>query len=394
MKKLENFEELKATMINPLDNPDFYALLLCDDRYREMASHRGAFSMCHNYDLGSTIYKNYHDLLRVAIQQYLQNSDYQEYIKHYPNSTNLSYQKIVKDLSNALESPDKSDSLIQNDEKTVDRILGIGKNIDENNGKMRSIGWFYFKSHYLNPKLSNSPVENNAIKHRLYLAVDTNEIAEMANKIIEKCNQKDLPYDFKVRINFNVRKERQQCDSIVIYLTDEEQVVEYVNFINEIIEEDKELSKHIYKPSPHLGIVNDYIGYGFEPQLRIGKTSYSSLLRETVISIPTKKIAINILQSLANQKNIEKYQELIDILNRTGEKTPQEYEELRKYFSEYFKQKNMNLGEIKELRQEISRNLVKIHPQLPKDNMFNIDVEDVLYQLYLEKQQSEIDNER
>lgn len=290
--------------------------------------------------------------------------------------------------------------------------------MDENNGTLYSVGWFYFKSHHLNPNLSNNPIRSNNVKHRLYLTVDTNERAEIANKIIEKYNQKGIPYNFKVHINFKKRKKNQQSDTIVIYLADEEQVVEYVNFINEIIEENKELSKHIHKPSPHLGIVNDYIGYGFEPQLETGKTSYSKLLKEAVGSISTTKIAINILQSLVNPKfrkvydgytpeglkyykpnelkemplaPIEKYQELIDLLKKS-EKTPEEYEELRKYFYGYFKRENMNLDEIKELRRQILKNLVKKYPQLPENNMFDINVDNALYQVSLEEQLPEIDS--
>ncbi len=399
MKRLENFKELKKTMINPLDNPEFYALLLGDDRYKWEA-----FSLCHNYELGSTTAKNYYNLLCIAIQQYLQNLDYQKYIKRHPNDAQQSYQTMLKVLSNVLKSEDNLENFINKNAETAERVFGIGEHTVEDRGKtyINSVGWFYFKSHHLNPNLSNNHIRSDKVKHRLYLTVDTNERAEIANKIIEKCNQKGIPYNFKVHINFKKRKENQQSDTIVIYLADEEQVVEYVNFINEIIEENKELRKHIHKPSPHLGIVNDYIGYGFEPRLNQGRTSYSKLLKESVSSISTLKLAINILQILAtpglrrrygchipegfkyyHKPNdlkemqlapIEKYQELIALL-RKSKKTPQEYEELRKCFSGYFKRENMDLDVIKELRQQISKNLVKKYPQLSENNMFDIDVD-------------------
>ena len=103
-----------------------------------------------------------------------------------------------------------------------------------------------------------------------------------SNEEKEKCNEKGLPYCFKMRVGGSTTK-ACESDTIVIYLETEEQVVEYINIINEIIEENKELKDHIHKPSPHLGIVSEYIGYGFEPdnkgKNRGDQKSYSEFIK-------------------------------------------------------------------------------------------------------------------
>ncbi len=291
MKKIESFKELKSIMINPLNNPDFYALLLGDDRYRVKPKSVGHFSLCNSYDIGCSDKNDYYTLWNIIIDQYLKNVDYKRFIECYPNSTLESFENVKKLLLNALASQNNLENFIKRNIDSLRKMLGITKDLEVDNG-----GWFYFKSQYLNPNLDADSIRLGNIKHRLYLTADSNNRVCIANKIVEKCNQKNLPYNFKILMDFRKNVTNRQSDTVVIYLTDEIQVVEYINFINDIIDENEELKKHIFKPSPHLGIINDYLGYGFEPNLHEERLSYSALLREAVKNIPFESIANNILQ--------------------------------------------------------------------------------------------------
>ena len=279
---MKDFNEIMDNMVNPLENPDFYALLMADNRYYSSIGDDGAFSMCHNYDLGSTTFETYHELLSVALKEYLSNmNSYEEYIKKYPNASEESFFKMKKVFLNLINSPDTLISFLKRNHKNIEQILGLMTQTDEN-GNLYQTGWMYFKSHHLNPNDEHHPIKSSNVRHRLYLTVDIEKRADITQRIIEECNKRKLPYNFKVHINFKKRKENQQSDTLVIYLENEKQVVQYTNLINEIIENNIELKKHTHKPSPHLGIINDYIGYGFEPKLNSGKTSYSKILKQSI----------------------------------------------------------------------------------------------------------------
>lgn len=411
MEGFKSFDDIREVMINPLDNPDFYAMLIGDQRYKSTIGDSGTFSLCHNYELGSTTYANWVELWKVAINEFLNNVSYQEFKNRYPTSTEELFQNTRKRLQTLLETEGNLDSWNSKNIEGLKKLLRVGSDsIDEKNKRPYGLGWFYFRSQALNPRDIQDEIKNEDVKHRLYLTVDSENRVKMVSRIIEKCNEKKLPYNFKVHMNFAKKKENQQSDTIVIYLSEENQVVEYVNFINEVLDEDKDLKSHTYKASPHLGIIDDYIGYGFEPKLEVGKTSYSKLLKQSVKGCATKKMAIDIFSFLADKdirrkygaftpegmrlykpsekeemklESTERYEELLETI-KNGEVTSEEYEAIRKYLSGYFKRENMKVDEIYSLRENISKALVKAYPQLLENNMFNIDVDEIKYEIDLD----------
>ena len=82
----------------------------------------------------------------------------------------------------------------------------------------------------------------------------------------------------------------------------------------------------------------------------------------------------------------ERYGELLEIIKK-GEATTEEYDIIRKYLSGYFKRENMEVDEIYILRENISKGLVKLYPQLPENNMFNIDVDEIKYEMDLDEEE-------
>ena len=127
-------------------------------------------------------------------------------------------------------------------------------------------------------------IHKESVKHRIYLTVDDEYRPIMAQEIIKKCEEQGIPYYFKVFYSPREHQYNQQSDTMVLYLENDRQVVQYVNFINEIIEQNPEMTKHIHKPSPHLGIVNEFIGYGFEPQFQVNgdRVSYSQFMQNVI----------------------------------------------------------------------------------------------------------------
>lgn len=399
MSKFTNFEMLMENMINPLDNPEFYGLILGDDRWRNY----GAFSLCHDFDLGCTTIENYHGLLALALEKFVENTSEEEFKKKFKYNGN--YKKLQEYFKKIINANDKQRALIKfashkPNESLVKKGLQLGEQISD--GKIISSGWFYFKSHALNPQLCEKHIHSDDVKHRLYITIDADDRAEMARNIIEQCEQRGIPYNFKIYKNFHGKKSNQQSDTMVIYLATEEQVVEYANFIDEIIQENPNLKTHIHSPSPHLGIISEYLGYGFEPKLENGKTSYSKMLKEAVGSISIeerRKIAINSMTPLTDNKkwehmisyrpNIESYllpsemwkiklenpqyyREIIGLLQK-GDKTPEESEKVRNALSTYYRRCENDLEEIQKLRELLVEGIIRVYPQLPVDNMFRID---------------------
>lgn len=399
MSKFTNFEMLMENMINPLDNPEFYGLILGDDRWRN----NGAFSLCHDFDLGCTTIENYHGLLALALEKFVENTSEEEFKKKFKYNGN--YKKLQEYFKKIINANDKHRALIKfashkPNESLVKKGLQLGEQISD--GKINNGGWIYFKSHALNPKLCENHIHSADVRHRLYITMDADGRPEMARKIIEECEQRGIPYNFKIYKNFHGKKSNQQSDTMVIYLATEEQVVEYANFIDEIIQESPNLKNHIHSPSPHLGIVSQYLGYGFEPKLENGKTSYSKMLKEAVINIgleERREIAINTITPLTDNKkwghmisyspNIESsllpsemwkiklenpqyYREIIQLLQK-GDKTPEESEKVRNALSTYYRRCENDLEEIQKLRELLVESIIRVYPQLPADNMFGIE---------------------
>ena len=58
----------------------------------------------------------------------------------------------------------------------------------------------------------------------------------------------------------------QQDDTLVMYVDNEERLIEYINILNEMIDNNKEYQENIHEPSAHLYGIDKRIGYGFEPK--------------------------------------------------------------------------------------------------------------------------------
>lgn len=133
-------------------------------------------------------------------------------------------------------------------------------------------GWLHVKSRYLNGKRgSDFPVS-----HRLYLNVETIDVHKVANELIKKCDEYNIPYYFK----FDDFGDRD--DTLVLY-SDTEKLPFYINMLKEIAKENPEIKSRSKRPPILTGKIDEWIGYGSEPAVRNGKRSSFNLVRSTCI---------------------------------------------------------------------------------------------------------------
>ena len=114
--------------------------------------------------------------------------------------------------------------------------------------------WSIFESKKVIPL--GEGLDNDSVKHRLYLNCDSDIIHRVANQFIIRCQEKNIPYLFKF-------SKGGRDDSFVIY-SDDNNLDNYINIINRIIKENN-LYKKIHRPPVVTGLVNNYIGYGSNP---------------------------------------------------------------------------------------------------------------------------------
>ena len=133
-------------------------------------------------------------------------------------------------------------------------------------------GWLHVKSRYLNGKRGT----DFPISHRLYLNVEPVDIHKVANELIKKCDEYNVPYYFK----FDEFGNRD--DTLVVY-SDTEKLPFYINMLKEIAKENPEIKSRSKRPPILTGKIDGWIGYGSEPEVRNGKRSSFNLVRSDCI---------------------------------------------------------------------------------------------------------------
>lgn len=128
--------------------------------------------------------------------------------------------------------------------------------------------WEHIDSSYIRMGLH----KRQKTEHRLYINCDSTKTYLIGKKLIEKCEEKKMSYYFK----FDPYGDR--ADTIVIYC-DTHNLPSYVKIINEIIKEE-DLASSLHRPPLLTGKINQYIGYGSEPQEENGKPTSFNIKRE------------------------------------------------------------------------------------------------------------------
>lgn len=145
-------------------------------------------------------------------------------------------------------------------------------------------GWNHISKKYL----SFFEEEIPKIKHRLYLNINSTYIEKFAQIFTEKCMRDNLPFYYKYD-DYAAR-----ADTLVIY-SDTKNLFKYINILEEIKKENKnEIEENIKKPPILTANIDNWIGYGSEPQIE-GKYSYTNIREKSF-----KKILYNFNKNWTN----------------------------------------------------------------------------------------------
>ena len=147
--------------------------------------------------------------------------------------------------------------------------------------------WVHVCSRYLTAKQDKYP----NIEHRLYIDTESLDTYKMLNLLMEKFDEHHLPYYFK----FDEFADRD--DTIVIYSTTEN-LIKYVELLQEIKREHPDLVSRVKEPPILTGKIDNWIGYGSEPSRTPDGKNHSfneirSKLIEPAITKTTKSWIMN-----------------------------------------------------------------------------------------------------
>jgi hypothetical protein len=134
-------------------------------------------------------------------------------------------------------------------------------------------GWVHVASRYVTAKSDKIP----KVQHRLYLDTESVDTYKMISQFVEKCDEHKLPYYFKFD------KCGNRDDTIVIY-SDTENLLQYVQLLNEIKQQNPNLVSRANEPPVLTGKIDNWIGYGSEPPKKADGHSQSfNSLRSGII---------------------------------------------------------------------------------------------------------------
>ncbi len=136
----------------------------------------------------------------------------------------------------------------------------------------RETGWIHVMSRCLNGKKGN----DFPVYHRLYLNIEEVDVHKVANELIKKCDNYNIPYYFK----FDEIGDRD--DTLVVY-SDTERLPYYINILQEIAKENPKIKARSKRPPILTGKIDGWIGYGSEPLEKNGKRSSFNKARSQCI---------------------------------------------------------------------------------------------------------------
>lgn len=141
-------------------------------------------------------------------------------------------------------------------------------------------GWVHVCSRYVTAKQDKYP----KVAHRLYLDTESIDTYKMITALIEKFDEHQLPYYFK----FDQYANRD--DTIVIY-SDNENLANYVEILQEIQKENPELVGRAKDPPALTGKIDGWIGYGSEPEKSSsGKNQSFNEVRAKILETAIEKV--------------------------------------------------------------------------------------------------------
>lgn len=173
------------------------------------------------------------------------------YLKHHPEDLNKSYDELIENIFII-----RADNFFNNkDFCKIHSYRETGQHFEET-------------------------IYDMSVQHRFYLNIDFNSLYKFIDILRDKCNKKNVPYHFKF-------SNENRSDMLVIY-SSTGNLIAYYEMMNEIRQEHPELISDIKKPPILTGVIDGWIGYGYEPGNNISYNQKLSMILHDAITNETK----------------------------------------------------------------------------------------------------------
>ena len=140
------------------------------------------------------------------------------------------------------------------DESIIDPVLSDAMSIFKWNRIGEYSGWDHIHSNFVHYGLSKT----QEIQHRVYVNCDSTVTYKIAQRFIQKCNERRSAYYFKMDC-YGGR------DDTIVFYCDSEHLSTYIAILREIIQEES-LKQNLHQPPICTATIDGVLGYGTEPQ--------------------------------------------------------------------------------------------------------------------------------
>ena len=275
MKKEEFFKKLN----NPLDNDELLRIIL-EAYYNDESIYRTLISTNATKEDKTISYYNIEE--RNKLHLYLFNIWKDSILKYNPKNIKKEYYEPLLNVKRELKKFNPTT------EKEIRRfVFNIDKIFDTETEEFLDkfsyiaqgnyTGWTHISNKYIT--FFNDEIPK--IKHRLYVNVNSTYIDKFARLFTEKCREENLPFYYKYD------EYGDRSDTFIVF-SDTKNLFKYINILERIKKENlKEVKENIKTPPILTAKLNNWIGYGSEPQLK-EKNSYTKLREESIVKVLDK----------------------------------------------------------------------------------------------------------
>ena len=275
MKREEFFKKLN----NPLDNDELLKIIL-EAYYNDESIYRSLISTNATKEDKTISYYNKEE--RNKLHLYLFNIWKDNILKYDPKNIKKEYYEPLLNVKRELKKFNPTT------EKEIRRfVFNLDKIFDTETEEFLDkysyiaqgnyTGWNHISNKYITFHNDEIP----KIKHRLYVNVNSTYIDKFARLFTEKCREENLPFYYKYD------EYGDRADTFIVF-SDTNNLFKYINILERIKKENlKDVEENIKTPPILTAKLNNWIGYGSEPQLK-EKNSYSKIREESIVKVLDK----------------------------------------------------------------------------------------------------------
>ena len=240
-------------IISPFENFDFFNMVLSDTNGKK-------FQQQIKYDLNVGNFDRNDELIKLILNN----------ITLFRNNLLENYDKLKNSkYSNIIDTVIEKWNLNEISFEKAKKIYLRNKDYFDKYFNFYHSGWLYLNSEKINPS-NDEIIDSHNTCLRLYISINSDCIDSFSKELQTLFEKSKLPYNFKIQCGPKLRS----ADCICIYSDSFSRTKDYLKIMMPLIEKYK---YSIHKPQPHLGIINDQIGLGF--QLKDGY-SYSEIMEQ------------------------------------------------------------------------------------------------------------------